>query len=91
MTALTTVLSIPSPSSGIWHLGPFPLRGYALAIILGIVAVVSSLAEQPSVEAALEACDIAPERWPSFTHALATLETSGMIRPRAVQEVSHVA
>jgi putative mycofactocin binding protein MftB len=56
-----------------------------------IVAVVSSLAEQPSVEAALEACDIAPERWPSFTHALATLETSGMIRPRAVQEVSRVA
>jgi prolipoprotein diacylglyceryl transferase len=40
MTALTTVLSIPSPSSGIWHLGPFPLRGYALAIILGIVAAI---------------------------------------------------
>jgi putative mycofactocin binding protein MftB len=56
-----------------------------------IVAVVSALADQPSVEAALEACDIAPERWPSFTHALGTLETSGMIRPRAVQEVSRVA
>jgi len=40
MTALTTVLSIPSPSSGIWYLGPFPLRGYALAIILGIVAAI---------------------------------------------------
>jgi prolipoprotein diacylglyceryl transferase len=40
MTVLTTVLSIPSPSSGVWHLGPFPLRGYALAIILGIVAAI---------------------------------------------------
>jgi prolipoprotein diacylglyceryl transferase len=40
MTALTTALSIPSPSSGIWYLGPFPLRGYALAIILGIVAAI---------------------------------------------------
>jgi prolipoprotein diacylglyceryl transferase len=40
MTALATVLSIPSPSSGVWHLGPLPLRGYALAIILGIVAAI---------------------------------------------------
>jgi prolipoprotein diacylglyceryl transferase len=40
MTALTAVLSIPSPSSGIWYLGPLPLRGYALAIILGIVAAI---------------------------------------------------
>ena len=38
--ALTTVLSIPSPSEGVWHLGPLPLRGYALAIILGIVAAI---------------------------------------------------
>ena len=35
-----TVLSIPSPSSGVWHLGPVPIRGYALAIILGIVAAI---------------------------------------------------
>jgi prolipoprotein diacylglyceryl transferase len=40
MIAVTTVLSIPSPSSGVWHLGPVPLRGYALAIILGIVAAI---------------------------------------------------
>ncbi|MFC7497501.1 MULTISPECIES: prolipoprotein diacylglyceryl transferase [unclassified Nocardioides] len=40
MAALATVLSIPSPSSGVWHLGPLPLRGYALAIILGIVAAI---------------------------------------------------
>ncbi len=37
---MLTVLSIPSPSSGVWELGPFPLRGYALAIILGIVAAI---------------------------------------------------
>ncbi|MDG4668825.1 prolipoprotein diacylglyceryl transferase [Mycobacterium sp. 236(2023)] len=35
----STVLAyIPSPSQGVWHLGPFPLRAYALFIIVGIVA-----------------------------------------------------
>ncbi|WP_299036528.1 prolipoprotein diacylglyceryl transferase [uncultured Pseudokineococcus sp.] len=29
--------SIPSPAQGVWHLGPVPIRAYALAIILGIV------------------------------------------------------
>jgi prolipoprotein diacylglyceryl transferase len=33
-------LTIPSPDQGVWHLGPLPLRGYALAIILGIIAAV---------------------------------------------------
>jgi prolipoprotein diacylglyceryl transferase len=33
-------LSIPSPGQGVWHLGPVPLRGYAFAIILGIIAAV---------------------------------------------------
>lgn len=33
-------LSIPSPSEGVWHLGPVPLRAYALCIIAGIVAAV---------------------------------------------------
>jgi prolipoprotein diacylglyceryl transferase len=28
--------SIPSPSQGVWHLGPIPLRGYALCILIGI-------------------------------------------------------
>jgi len=32
--------SIPSPSQGVWHLGPFPLRGYALSIILGIALAI---------------------------------------------------
>jgi prolipoprotein diacylglyceryl transferase len=30
--------AIPSPSQSVWHLGPLPLRAYALCIILGIVA-----------------------------------------------------
>lgn len=30
-------LAIPSPPTGVWHLGPFPLRAYAFAILLGIV------------------------------------------------------
>ncbi|MGQ9408642.1 prolipoprotein diacylglyceryl transferase [Mycolicibacterium gilvum] len=35
----TTVLAyIPSPPQGVWYLGPFPLRAYALCIIVGIVA-----------------------------------------------------
>ena len=33
-------LSIPSPDQGVWYLGPVPLRGYALAIIAGIVVAV---------------------------------------------------
>lgn len=32
--------SIPSPSSGVIHLGPIPLRAYAFFIILGIVVAV---------------------------------------------------
>ncbi|HEV7145354.1 MAG TPA: prolipoprotein diacylglyceryl transferase [Pedococcus sp.] len=33
-------LSIPSPSQGVWHLGPFPIRAYALCILAGIVVAV---------------------------------------------------
>ncbi|WP_244927623.1 prolipoprotein diacylglyceryl transferase [Nocardioides sp. W7] len=40
MTGLLPPLAIPSPDNGVWHLGPLPLRGYALAIILGIVAAI---------------------------------------------------
>src|SRR5581483_2303211 len=32
--------SIPSPTQSVWHLGPFPLRAYALCIIAGIVVAV---------------------------------------------------
>jgi prolipoprotein diacylglyceryl transferase len=30
--------SIPSPTQGLWHLGPLPIRAYALCILAGIVA-----------------------------------------------------
>jgi prolipoprotein diacylglyceryl transferase len=30
--------SIPSPSQGVWHLGPLPIRAYALCILAGIFA-----------------------------------------------------
>ena len=31
---------IPSPTVGVWHLGPIPIRGYAMAILAGIVVAV---------------------------------------------------
>jgi prolipoprotein diacylglyceryl transferase len=31
---------IPSPSSNVWHLGPIPIRAYALAIVTGIVVAI---------------------------------------------------
>ncbi len=34
------ITAIPSPSQGIWYLGPFPIRAYALAILTGIVVAV---------------------------------------------------
>ncbi|MDF2825480.1 MAG: prolipoprotein diacylglyceryl transferase [Mycobacterium sp.] len=34
----TLLAAFPSPSQGVWHLGPLPLRAYALFIIIGIVA-----------------------------------------------------
>jgi prolipoprotein diacylglyceryl transferase len=33
-------LSLPSPSQGVWHLGPVPIRAYALCIITGVIAAV---------------------------------------------------
>lgn len=42
MTAATGLLpaAIPSPTTGVWHLGPLPLRAYALCILAGIVLAV---------------------------------------------------
>ena len=31
---------LPSPREGVWHLGPVPIRAYALCIIAGIIAAV---------------------------------------------------
>ncbi|WP_019806367.1 prolipoprotein diacylglyceryl transferase [Saccharomonospora halophila] len=40
-TAATTFLAtIPSPDRGVWEIGPFPLRAYALCIIAGIVVAI---------------------------------------------------
>ncbi|KGN38816.1 prolipoprotein diacylglyceryl transferase [Knoellia subterranea KCTC 19937] len=33
-------VTIPSPTAGVLHLGPLPVRGYALCILLGIVVAV---------------------------------------------------
>ncbi|PRY50600.1 prolipoprotein diacylglyceryl transferase [Geodermatophilus tzadiensis] len=44
---MTPLAVIPSPTQGVWELGPFPVRAYALCIIAGIVA----------------ACWIAEKRW----------------------------
>jgi prolipoprotein diacylglyceryl transferase len=32
-----TLAAIPSPTQGVWELGPLPIRAYALCIVLGIV------------------------------------------------------
>ena len=40
-TVLATVplpMYFPSPNQGVWHLGPIPIRAYALCIIAGIIA-----------------------------------------------------
>ncbi len=31
---------IPSPSEGVWHLGPLPLRAYALGIVIGALVAI---------------------------------------------------
>ena len=35
---MTVLAAIPSPTQGVWELGPLPIRAYALCIIAGIVA-----------------------------------------------------
>jgi prolipoprotein diacylglyceryl transferase len=37
---LAVLWSIPSPSQGVWQLGPVPIRAYALCIIAGIIAAI---------------------------------------------------
>jgi prolipoprotein diacylglyceryl transferase len=38
--AAAVLAELPSPTQGVWYLGPFPLRAYALCIIAGIVLAV---------------------------------------------------
>ena len=40
MTSSAVLASIPSPSEGVWHLGPVPIRAYALSIITGILVAI---------------------------------------------------
>jgi prolipoprotein diacylglyceryl transferase len=37
---MTVLASIPSPTQAVWHLGPLPIRAYALCIIAGIILCV---------------------------------------------------
>ena len=37
---MITLAYLPSPSQAVWHLGPFPVRAYALCIVAGIVVAV---------------------------------------------------
>ncbi|WP_020573511.1 prolipoprotein diacylglyceryl transferase [Actinopolymorpha alba] len=37
---MINLAAIPSPSQGVWHLGPVPLRAYALCIILGVIVAI---------------------------------------------------
>ncbi|MRH89971.1 prolipoprotein diacylglyceryl transferase [Nocardia sp. SYP-A9097] len=40
VSASDVLAYIPSPPRGVWEIGPFPLRAYAICIILGIVAAI---------------------------------------------------
>ena len=40
MIAARLLAEIPSPSQGVWHLGPLPIRAYSLSILAGIVIAV---------------------------------------------------
>jgi prolipoprotein diacylglyceryl transferase len=37
---MTVLAVLPSPTQGVWELGPLPLRAYALCIVAGIVAAI---------------------------------------------------
>ena len=48
-----------------------------------VVSVVRSLGDHDSLRATLDACGVAPDRWPSFVNALSSLESSEIVRERA--------
>src|SRR4051812_49905171 len=37
---MTVLAALPSPTQGVWELGPLPIRAYALCIVAGIIAAV---------------------------------------------------
>ncbi|WP_405135943.1 prolipoprotein diacylglyceryl transferase [Nocardia sp. NBC_01388] len=40
VSASDVLAYIPSPPRGVWDIGPFPLRAYAICIIIGIIAAI---------------------------------------------------
>jgi prolipoprotein diacylglyceryl transferase len=38
---MTVLAAIPSPTQGVWELGPLPIRAYALCIVAGIIAAIA--------------------------------------------------
>jgi prolipoprotein diacylglyceryl transferase len=40
VSATAFLANIPSPDQGVWHLGPIPIRAYALCIIAGIIVAI---------------------------------------------------
>ena len=48
-----------------------------------VVSVVNNLAAHDCLQSTLDACGVAPERWPSFVNALSSLESSEIVRERA--------
>ena len=49
-----------------------------------VVAVVQRLGAELSVRSTLEACGVAPARWKAFVDALSSLESSEVVRVRAL-------
>jgi len=50
-----------------------------------MVRVAKDLGNHPTLQATLEACEIAPARWTSFEKAFASLKSSDVVRERAHQ------
>lgn len=40
VSAAAVVTAIPSPSQGVWYLGPLPVRAYALCVLVGILVAI---------------------------------------------------
>lgn len=47
-----------------------------------MVEVARHLADHPTLSATLEACEVAPSRWPSFATAFESLKSSEIVRER---------
>ena len=47
-----------------------------------IVRVAQQLGDHPTLSATLEACEVAPSRWPNFATAFESLKSSEIVRER---------